>query len=332
VSNFATFTKKSVGTLTLGELLKRLRSEKRINLNDVSRNIKVQLKYLESLENGDFESLPADVYVKGFLKNYADFLGVDSKYFVRLFEKEKGIKKNLEKDKTKKEEKIKPLKISSFSFTPQKIIFVLSFLAVVLVVFFIYKEVGTFSGAPRLVVISPESNSETDEKTVFLEGITEKDSRLFINDQLVVVDDEGKFKEEIALQAGGNIINIKAINKFDKEAEEKITVYSNFKDEVLENNNTEQPTREEVNNSDKINMEVRVDKSPTWLNIEADGNLVFSGTLSNGITQNFEAENKIVISSAKANETFIKLNGKDLGPLGQESGMVKGVVFDKNNK
>ena len=71
------FVKKSVETLTLGEKLKKIRSERRIGLTDISRFTKIQLKYLEDIEEGRYEKLPSDVYVKGFLKSYAKFLGVN---------------------------------------------------------------------------------------------------------------------------------------------------------------------------------------------------------------------------------------------------------------
>jgi len=93
------FTKKRVGTLTLGEKLRKLRSDRRMSLNEVSRVTKIQIVYLERLEEGMYDKLPADVYVKGFLRSYAEFLGVDEEILVKLYEKEKGIKKNLEKRK-----------------------------------------------------------------------------------------------------------------------------------------------------------------------------------------------------------------------------------------
>lgn len=331
MSNLATFTKKSVGTLTLGERLKKMRSDRRISLIEVSRSTQVQMKYLESLENGDYDSLPADVYVKGFLKNFADFLGVDDKALIRLFEKEKEIRKNLEKGKGKTEEKIKPLKISSFTFTPRKMIITAAVIIAAAIIFFIYREVGTFSSAPRLVIISPENNSETSERMITVEGVAEKDAQLFINNQPITVNEEGKFKEDINLQTGANTINLKAVNKFSQETQESINVQSNFKDEDLGDSGN-QPTREEANSSGSINLEVRVDPGPTWVNVEADGSLIFSGTLLTGMLQNFEAKDRIVVSSAKASTTFVKLNGRDLGAMGKDPVVVKDVVFDKNTK
>ena len=288
------------------------------------------MKYLERLEDGDYDSLPADVYVKGFLKNYAEFLGVDEKPFIRLFEKEKGIRKNLEKGKGEKEEKIKSLNMSSFTFTPKKIITAISILTVAIIVFFIYREAGTFNSAPRLVIISPEANSETNEKSIIVEGITEKDAKLYINDQAVTIDDEGKFQENITIQPGANTVSLKAVNKFDKETKETLNVQSNS--QVAGAEDSKEPTREEADVSGGINLEMRVEPGPTWVNVEADGNLVFSGIMLAGELQNFEAKDKIVVSSAKASTTFIKINGKDLGAMGKDPVAIKGVVFDKNTK
>ena len=78
----------------------------------------------------------------------------------------------------------------------------------------------------------------------------------------------------------------------------------------------------------KLAVEVYVALNPTWLSVEADGNLVYSGVLAPQSVQNFEAKDKIVISSAKGNATYIKINGEDKGTLSKDSGIVKDVVFN----
>lgn len=49
--------------------------------------IKIRRKYLEALENEEFEILPGRVYVKGFLKNYAGYLGLDAGKILSLYKK-----------------------------------------------------------------------------------------------------------------------------------------------------------------------------------------------------------------------------------------------------
>jgi cytoskeletal protein RodZ len=334
------FTKRKVGTLTLGEKLRKLRSDKRIALNEVSRVTKIRVEYLQYLEEGRYDELPADVYTRGFLKSYGDFLGVSEQSLYRLFEKEKGIKKNLEKSKNPKkvDSKIKTLNISAFVFTPKKItLFFVAFL-VLGALFYLYREAGSLTDMPRLIIFSPETNSQIDGNTVTLEGKTDKDALIFINNQPALVDDEGKFKENISLQSGINVISVKAINRFQKEMIESVTVQARFPEEVpdaLQGTNFEgdfsnQETSE--NNENQLNLELTVDPGPVWISVEADGNLVFSGTILSGVVQNFEAHDRIVVSSGKADATYIKLNGEDKGALGKESGAIKDVVFAKEDK
>jgi cytoskeletal protein RodZ len=335
------FTKRKVGTLTLGEKLRKLRSDKRIALNEVSRVTKIRLEYLQYLEEGKYDKLPADVYVRGFLKSYGDFLGFDEQILIKFFEKEKGIKKNLEKSKNfkKVDVKIKKLNISTFIFTPQKI--VLFFVAVFVLgaFFYLYLEAESLTNTPRLIILNPESNLQIDGNSVLLEGKTDKDARVFINDQLVLVDDEGKFKEDISLQSGINVIRIKAVNKFQKETAENITVQAKYPEENINSGEGEEKTNENLSEQSNLSLdeggvqiELYVDPGPVWVSVEADGNLVFSGTVLSGVVQKFSASDKIVIGSGQANVTYIKRNGEDKGTLGKEAGAVKGVVFAKDEK
>ncbi len=322
--------------MTLGEKLKKLRSDKRIALNEVSRVTKIRVEYLQCLEDGKYDELPADVYVRGFLKSYGDFLGVDEYSLVRLFEKEKGIKKNLEKGKnpSKKKIKIQSPNISAFIFTPKKIILFLVAVFVAGAFFYLYREAGSLTDNPRLIILNPEPNSQVEGNTVSLEGKTDKDARVFVNDQVVLVDDNGKFKEDISLQSGINVIHVRALNKFQKEAAENVTVQAKYDSstDVANDGAAGNLSGENVSLTDNkaVQVELSVDPGPVWISVEADGNLVFSGTVLAGAVQKFSARDKIVIGSGQANATYIKLNGEDKGTLGKEAGAIKGVVFAKD--
>lgn len=325
--------------MTLGEKLRKLRSDKRILLNEASRITRIPIGHLENLEAGAYDKMPADVYVKGFLRSYAEFLGVDDRILIKLYEKEKGIKKNIEREREPKKEKLKmeTINISSFVFTPKKIALAIFAIFVVSGMTFLYREIGSFSSTPRLVISSPQANAEVEGNSLAVEGVTDKDARLFINDQPILVNDDGKFKELITIQPGVNVVNIKSVNKFQKEASETVTVKmagegseekvaGEMADNIGGDSSREQKDLEE------IHMEIRVDPGPVWLSVEADGNLVFSGTMLTGATQVFRAAEKISINSGKANATFVKFNGKDIGALSSDPGAVRGATFTKDTK
>jgi transcriptional regulator with XRE-family HTH domain len=61
----------------LGELLKEARQSKEVSLEKVEEELRIRKKYLQALEEEDFSIMPPEVYVKGFLRNYAIYLGLD---------------------------------------------------------------------------------------------------------------------------------------------------------------------------------------------------------------------------------------------------------------
>ncbi len=63
----------------IGATLREARMRARIDINEVELRTKIRAKYLRAMENEEWDLLPGDVYVKSFLRTYADFLGLDSR-------------------------------------------------------------------------------------------------------------------------------------------------------------------------------------------------------------------------------------------------------------
>ncbi len=61
----------------VGETLQLARERKGVDLYRAERDTKIRLRYLAALEDSDYDDLPAPVYTKGFLRNYAIYLGLD---------------------------------------------------------------------------------------------------------------------------------------------------------------------------------------------------------------------------------------------------------------
>jgi cytoskeleton protein RodZ len=73
--------------ITLGSLLRTSREERNIDLDAVVKATKVRRHYLEALENEEWEKLPSQVFVKGFLRSYAEFLGMDKETVLDYYRK-----------------------------------------------------------------------------------------------------------------------------------------------------------------------------------------------------------------------------------------------------
>jgi hypothetical protein len=199
---------------------------------------------------------------------------------------------------------------------------------------YLYREVGSFASVPRLVILSPAPNATIAGNAVLVEGLTDRDAKLSLNGQPILVNDEGRFRENLVLQPGSNIISVKAVNRFAKEISEVLTVQANYPEEnqSAENATTNEALDKNLAENTEITLEVRVDPGPVWVSVKADGNLVFSGTMLLGAVQSFSAKEKISVDSGRAEATFIKFNGKEIGPLGEKPGAIKNVVFTKETK
>jgi cytoskeletal protein RodZ len=69
----------------LGDYLRQARRQQSMTLEDVSAKTKVQVRLLRAIEDGNFERLPESVYVKGFIRKYADVLGLNGQAFADAY-------------------------------------------------------------------------------------------------------------------------------------------------------------------------------------------------------------------------------------------------------
>lgn len=327
------FVKKKVRSYTLGERLRSIREEADFSLSEISKALKIRRDYLEKIEEGSFEGLPSEVYVKGFLRSYARYLKIDSQEVVNQYEKERGIQRSLKKNKPSSK-KAGKFSFPSITVTP-KIFTGLFFLALIVGVFFyFYHEVGKFSENPRLVILQPTNNISLDKSSVEVIGVTDKENKITINGQPVLVNDKGEFKEVIGLQNGVNQIEVKAINKFEKYSEKAFSVSANYESYVAKSNEDEERVMgaEDQQDSEKVLIEVRTEEFPVWVSVRVDDQNPQSGTMLPGSVQTFEGGEKVLITSGKADRTFIRLNGNDLGVLGDSPGVLRDVIFTKETK
>jgi cytoskeletal protein RodZ len=71
---------------SFGQQLKSLREQKGLSIQEVSEKTKIAIANLELLEKDRYELLPPEVFVKGFIRSYAQCLGVNQDEMVKRFE------------------------------------------------------------------------------------------------------------------------------------------------------------------------------------------------------------------------------------------------------
>jgi cytoskeleton protein RodZ len=69
----------------IGNSLREARLRQGLDFFEIEQSTKIRGKYLRALEDEQFDVLPAQTYVKGFLRSYADYLGLDGQLYVDEF-------------------------------------------------------------------------------------------------------------------------------------------------------------------------------------------------------------------------------------------------------
>ena len=211
----------------LPDRLAAARERKGVDLIRAERDTKIRVRYLSALESGDYRDLPGAVYTKGFLRNYAIYLGLDPEDVLRQWRRERG-------EATAPEAVIvppRPLAEPSrpLNFSPQVVVAAL--LTVGVVLFFIYlgAQLLRYSRPPELAVTSPATAVFTveDETTTFrLAGTTSPGSIIEIitpgREQPFRVTPlaNGDWFQQVDLRHGQNRFDIKAVNPETKKESE----------------------------------------------------------------------------------------------------------------
>src|SRR5262245_37129619 len=75
----------------LGERLRATRESQGIGLAQAAVETRILQRYLVALEEGDFQHLPGDVYARGFIRNYAHYLGLPTDELIERYRQERGV-------------------------------------------------------------------------------------------------------------------------------------------------------------------------------------------------------------------------------------------------
>lgn len=206
-----TFTPKKLALEdTIGEKLRQARHNRQLNIEPIAKRLKIRAEYLIAMEDERFDKLPAGLYGKNFLKEYALFLGL----------KPPDLFKDLD-DKLFGEENSNPfsqkvLKSRKLLVWP-KIIKNILIAAAILICFlyliFYFKNIVT---APDLIITQPDKNILTKANTITILGQTEPEAEVRINGEIVLNNNKGVFSQTVNLKKGLNSLTISAQKKYSR--------------------------------------------------------------------------------------------------------------------
>ena len=199
---------------TLGQTLRAAREGKRWDIARVERETRIRARYLTALEAGDYRDLPDPVYTRGFVRNYARYLGLDPEWCLDLYHLE-----------TNPAEKAKPAPIAprptsveprgTTLITTPRLVRVALLLVVVGLVSYLAYQFLTFAGTPGLIVTDPPTDIAAYGSTSYLvRGETVPDAEITVDglreNPSTTASDTGIFTIRVELVPGSNVLTLVA--------------------------------------------------------------------------------------------------------------------------
>lgn len=207
---------------TVGEIFKKTRQERGIALSEVEEATKIRPRYLQALENDEYDKLPSATSTRGFIKNYAEFLGVSPSSLLAIF------RRDFSSDREGRiipRGMVEPIDKPAFSWTPRLTVILL--VTVFLTIFFAYLARQYFSliGPPTLSLTAPLPEEKVTGGTVEVVGKTDPDAVVTINGELVNLSEKGEFRYQLEIAQGKNTIVVEAVSKLGKKKKTTLTIY-----------------------------------------------------------------------------------------------------------
>jgi cytoskeletal protein RodZ len=200
---------------TVGEIISTERNKKEISLEKLSQLTKIDIRYLEALEKNDFHSLPAETFIKGFIRNISLRIDKNPDELVAIFRRDYKQSEKLPQAKNITTRKNK------LFFEPTRYLpYIVGSFIFLVYLGFQFRAVLT---PPKLELQRPIANSVLTSP-VEIEGITGVDSQLTIGEDMRIRPDEnGSFTAKLSLPIGDTTLSVKSTNRFGRTTTKKLT-------------------------------------------------------------------------------------------------------------
>ena len=315
----------------LGDTLREAREKQGLTYKDIEKGTSIRALYIEYIEKGEYDELPGDVYTKGFIRSYANFLKLDAIALVQAFtaERHKGAapaaqqkpaapKAPQEKPQAKKPEApsaqpaakpVEKVEKAAKAETIEKVEKPAE-----------QPAAPKQEAAPRKAPVQPKATAvKPQPKQQPKKAPASKPAAPRFTAQ--------DFNEP--KRSNGKLIAIVAVVLVVLAG----AVYAlSGSDDSTKKPAAQQQTQQVEAPAPKTYDGVEVTATFTadcWLEVKADGKTVYEGTLKKGDSQTWKGTDKVTVRVGDAGAVSFSVNGKDLGTAGK-TGQVANKTFTKD--
>ena len=199
---------------TAGQILKNKREEKKEKISSLAAELKIREEYLVFLEEDRYQAIAGGpAIIQGLIRSYAEALGLDGEKVVAIFRRDfipvsspQLVPKKIEKEK-------------NFRFTDEKIAIFGGAIFILIIIFFLGKQLFFRFAAPKIVLDSPRDKERIEGNQVLVRGKIEGGDVVTIEEQPVMLAPDGSFSQERECASGENVILIEAANPHGKKSQ-----------------------------------------------------------------------------------------------------------------
>lgn len=266
---------------SIGESLKSTREAKGISLEQAEEETKIRKRYLQALEDGEYDVIPGRVYAKGFLRNYANYLGLNQEE-IMLEYKLLSMPAKEEYKKVDIEASINKRRSSQRS---EKKAYLITVLIAVIAILTLVIYNFVYKNTPKNAGTKTKNHSEQIDTT------KSPDHQKPAGNQDSTTGTPGSPPAAnqgapASGQSGGPVNGQGSAGNGGSQTSDGVNVTLNGKDQVC------------------------------WVRITVDGVIQFEGNINPGDAKTFTGKDKIKLRLGNAGAVEVMANGRSLGVLG----------------
>lgn len=286
----------------LGDLLRETRESKNLTLNDIENGTNIRKLYIKCIEDGDYKRLPGEVFLKGFIKSYGKFLGLDSAELINMYESEKkgGIVKD---DTTAPKSQPQTSKAKTPTNTASK------------------QVNPSLQARNKATATSSATTKPAGDTTTTNASKTTKNAKLTVSlGDLQDKTPSNKPKKTLFLLIVIFCIAIIGYGGYSLVSTDKTTTPEPTSSQPVE------ITTPEVQTASKSSQEIVLNVHFTrdcWTEVSIDGEDTVAKTIKKGSDMTWKGTKNIAVMFANASAVQVTLNGKKLDKVGEPGSIVE---------
>jgi cytoskeleton protein RodZ len=308
----------------VGETLRRERLKRNLDLEEISRELKISSRFLQAIENDQYDKLPGGVFAKSFVRQYAHLLGLDAEQFAGQVQQAiaplPDFAKLPEHEKPAGVTPISVPKVDEWQTVGDRRFHWSGWLSALglVAVMLICSAVYTWMQHPKLALFGWGSSTQT--------AGTQPNSAPPVPAPAPVQTTPAP--QPASLQPVAEPPNPEATKSEPPKSEPLPNPVANATvPPPVDAKPAPVPVATQAIPAGEVTVRVTITADePVWMLARADGKYVFSATLDAHATRTVEAAREVTLRLGNAGGVSISLNGKPIGPAGPK-GQVRTLQF-----